>query len=142
MCDFLPPGELVTFFLITFCQDGIFFICTPAVRYGLARTPPAVRRRRRRSWLAKRAEHFISYTGRNPIYSYGIFYFCVLAHHNWGGGEWAGGWGGAARGCAVVPHQSPTTQPNYALQVCFSRRKLIRGSEKSTVDLSFSLLTK
>ena len=32
MCDFLPPGELVTFFLITFCQDGIFFISPVPVR--------------------------------------------------------------------------------------------------------------
>ena len=36
---------------------GFFsFVRLLYVRYGLARTPPAVRRRRRRSWLAKRAE--------------------------------------------------------------------------------------
>ena len=43
-----------------------------------------------------------------------------------------GGVGGAAGGGglrgAVVPHQSPSTQRalNYALQVCFSRRKLFK----------------
>ena len=80
--------------LFSCCCFFHFALCLPspqspsspplAVRYWLARTPPAVwrrrrrsqlaaapgtpglpqRRRRRRSWLAKRAEHFIySYTG-------------------------------------------------------------------------------
>ena len=74
-----------------------------------------------------------------PSTSYHIatefFIFVSLPTTTGGGGSGRAGGGGAARGCAVVPHQSPTTQPNYALQVCFSRRKLIRGSEKSTVDL-------
>ena len=102
-------------------------------------------RRKRRSWLAKRAEpgtHVpITHTApKAPLLARkkaSDFFICVFAPTTIGG---TGRVGGGLRG--AVPHQSPSTQLNYALQVCFSRLKLIRGSEKSTVDLYFSLLTK
>ena len=135
------------------------------------------RRRRRRSWLAKRADtSYIIYRYRYiPVYTLllrlydcthrfgiplltaadflfflffdpritpagpqtkfrppfckdGIFYFCVLAHHNWGGGAGRGGVGGWVGAARVWSHtrQSPSTQLKYALHVCFSRRKLFK----------------
>ena len=54
MCDNVrvvrPPGELVTFFLITFYRIRMGFFSFHRYRYG------TMARRRRRSWLAKRAE--------------------------------------------------------------------------------------
>jgi len=86
-------------------------------------SPSRIRRRRRRSWLAKKR----------------FFYLCLCPHNYWGGGveeDWAGR---AARGC-------PTPEPFHTTKICTTGMlftpKAFQGSEKSTVDLSFSLLTK
>ena len=165
------------------------FLITYRYRYG------TMARRRRRSWLAKRAEpgthvptqtapkapllarkasrYFISYTVPvryryytllrlyTPVFGIpmtadsiffifwsnrpgrwrnsGFFYFYVLAPHNCGGGgeDLAGGRG--LRG-AVVPHQSPSIQIKYALQVCFSHRKLFK-EVRSPPSIYIFLLT-
>ena len=67
-----------------------------------------------------------------------IFLFVSLPPQLLGGvGGWAGG--GAARGC-------PTPEPFHTTKICTTGMlftpKAFQGSEKSTVDLSFSLLTK
>ena len=123
MCDFLPRGG-TCYILLDYILSGwdfFHFTGTGTVRWraeGAAlgsqselspelMSPSRIRRRRRRSWLAKKR----------------FFYLCLCPLNYWG--EWAGGRGGL-RG--AVPHQSPSTQRalNYALQVCFSRRKLFK----------------
>ncbi len=124
MCDFLPRGG-TCYILLDYILSGwdfFHFTGTGTVRWraegaGLGSqselspelmSPSRIRRRRRRSWLAKKR----------------FFYLCLCPHNYWGGGEWRRIGRVGLRG--AVPHQSPSTQLKYALQVCFSRRKLFK----------------
>ena len=105
-------------------------------RYG------TMARRRRRSWLAKRAEpgtHVpIAHTApKAPLLARkkAIFFICVFSPTTIGGG---GGVeedraGRAARGCG------PTPEPFHTTKICTTGMlftpKAFQGSEKSTVDL-------
>ena len=67
----------------------------------------------------------------------GLFYFCVIAHHN-GEGRGGSGRAGAARDCGPIPEPYYTTTKLCITGMLFTT-KAFQGSEKSTVDLSFSL---